>query len=123
VFVFLSALIFTLINFSSKSTFEENFVLALEYNTLSVLLNLLLLPAVFFFFLGSEEQQNELFDNIYFSVVLAFVNLLIFYRYERFYYQQERKQARYKALLMIPGVFVVMQVYRAIVFVTTMLTL
>lgn len=127
VFVFLVAVPLALINYSNHYYFYDHVVVSLEYNSVIILAVQVILPrilmAISFVFFDSDTFLDTILHDSIFSWVAVTLSFFIFFRMERTVYNQKTKTALIKAFLMLPSLFIALQVYRISLFFVTMWTL
>jgi hypothetical protein len=125
-FVLILTVPFRIVNYSSGYYFRDHLFASLEFCSVSILVNYLLIPWCWIFVnsvLKTGNQETEMFENIYLAFFMGMVSLGLFYLLERRVYSLGKKHAWFNSLLLISCFFVSLHVYYAVVFFVSMWTL
>jgi hypothetical protein len=126
IFVFLSGIFVALINMNAHMYFIDHIMVSLEFNSIFILVCNVILPWVIIL-IGLVMKPwgvdiDVVFQDEVFSTLMAAYAIFLFYKIEQTVYQQRVGWALVKAILFIPGLFVSLQLYRAVLFFITLWT-
>jgi hypothetical protein len=127
VFVVLMAIPIMLVNFSKKRYFVDHLTTSLEFNIVTILMVIIVIPWIIVLLDSSFTSSTHVIasvlnDNVY-SFVAACIYGFLFYTIERRVYSQRIVWAIVKSIILLPCTFFVLQIYRALLFFVTMWTL
>ncbi len=127
VFVFLVAIPLMVLNFSKEKYFIDHLMTSFEFNSLLILIVLILIPWFIIFldtvFTSTTHSISSILDDHIYSFIAGFICIILLYFMERRVYNQRLLWAIAKAVVLVPCLLFMLQTYRAILFLSTMWTL
>jgi hypothetical protein len=114
-------------NYSSGLFFRDHLIVSMEFCTVIVLLNNIIIPWTWIglnaLFRDGPVNQDEIFNSAYPAIIMAVTSFLLFFLMEKRVYEQPRKRALFISLILLAGLFISLHLYYGVVFFISMWTL
>ena len=125
--VVILAVPFWIANYASGLFFRDHLIVSMEFCTVTVLLNNLLIPWLWIAFntiINSEPVDiDSLFNELYPALILGAISLALFYAIETRVYGLSRRRALFISLSLLAGLFISLHLYYGVVFFVSMWTI
>jgi hypothetical protein len=126
-FVLILAIPFWMVNYSAGMFFRDHLVTSIEFCTVSILINNLVIPWLWFLiasvFSRADLNADSVFEGYYPSLLLGVISFALFYTLEKRVYLHSSRQSIFYSALMLTGLFLSLHLYYGMVFFISMWTL
>lgn len=127
IFVFLVAIALYLINFGNQFYFHDHLMVSLEFNSIFILLNLVIIQ--WLFVLVQSLIPGELnglgtgYMDTFYTLISVIFSVLVLFQIEKRVYARSKRAAWGKSAILVLALFISLQVYRGILFFITIWTM
>lgn len=114
-------------NYQSGLFFRDHLIVAMEFCTVLVLINNLIIPWIWIalnhVFSGEPVDVDSIFNDVYTAVIMGVVSFGLFYVIGKRVYGLSRRRSVFISLSLLAGLFIALHLYYGVIFFVSMWTL
>lgn len=114
-------------NYSSGFLFRDHLIVSMEFCSMTVLINNLLIPWIWIasnrMISADPVEIHSLFNEVYLALIMGTISFALFYMLERRVYGLSRRRAFFLSMSLLAGLFISLHLYYGVVFFVSMWTI